>query len=133
MERRLGRGTIHNVTPLDDERVLVVATGGAALFNLGDGTARWELDCPAGCGALSPDGRLLALGSGEDILVWDVGEGRLVRRLTGHSMGVRSVAFSPDGRLLASGSGDKTVKLPKSTPSPIRNTGPAAAWFRYSF
>ena len=55
--------------------------------------------------AFSPDGRLLASGSGETITLWDVATGKEVHTLREHKGGVNSVAFSPDGRFLASGSG----------------------------
>jgi WD40 repeat protein len=43
--------------------------------------------------------------------LWEAATGRELRTFSGHSKGVKSVAFSPDGRTALSGSGDKTLKL----------------------
>jgi eukaryotic-like serine/threonine-protein kinase len=58
--------------------------------------------------AFSPDGKLLASGSGGgvdgpgEVRLWEVATGREKFNLKGHGSPVRSAAFSPDGKLLAS-------------------------------
>jgi RNA polymerase sigma factor (sigma-70 family) len=62
------------------------------------------------CVALSPDGKLLAVGA-SSLRLWDAAAGKVLRECRGHSGRVRCVAFAPDGKTLASGSDDTTVRL----------------------
>src|SRR5262245_10893672 len=68
--------------------------------------------------ALSPDGKVLALGdlaplSGEvnSIELRDVMSGIMLHRIPAHGGGVRSLAFTPDGKRLISTGGDGHVRV----------------------
>jgi WD40 repeat protein len=72
-----------------------------------------ELDASVIGLAYSPDGKLLALGCGDNMVrVWDVEKKEVKFTLKGvHSELVQAVAFSPDGKTIASGGYDKLVCL----------------------
>ena len=65
----------------------------------------------AGSVTLSPDGKLVAVGSHDgfgsnkigDVRVWDIESGRELYRFAEHSGPVNAVCFSPDGQYLAAG------------------------------
>jgi WD40 repeat protein len=61
--------------------------------------------------ALSPDGRLAAIGGrGDSASVWEVGSGRHVASLR-HRGVIHSLQFAPDGRRIATAAGDGTARL----------------------
>jgi hypothetical protein len=64
------------------------------------------------CVAVSPDGRRVASGGGDDnVRLWDLAAGRELHVLHGHTNTVEAVAFSPDGRHVLSAGQDLTVRL----------------------
>ncbi len=87
-------------------------------LDLTTGKELWQTETQRDSGlsamALSPDGRVLASGSGfEDptIRIWEAATGRLLVRLDGHSGWVGKLAFSKDGRRLISASTDQTIRF----------------------
>jgi len=61
--------------------------------------------------ALSPDGKVLAIGGSDQIGIWETDSGEELGQLYGHTDAIEALAFSPDGKFLASGSRDKTVRI----------------------
>lgn len=61
--------------------------------------------------AFSPDGRTVASGSGDGVIVvWDALTGEEMARMA-HGQSILALAFSPDGSLLLSGSDDDTARV----------------------
>ena len=85
--------------------------------NFGTGDGRSQITDRANSLAFSPDGKTLAIGSGEpsrsgDITLWDVATGKLTTNYAErHLDSVFALDFSPDGKLLASGGADKAVRI----------------------
>ncbi|KAH7339312.1 quinon protein alcohol dehydrogenase-like superfamily [Rhizoctonia solani] len=74
--------------------------------------ATWHFDHATRSPVYSPDGTLIAVGVGDDVLLLSAWTGRVVfRPLKGHKGIVLSIQFSPDGDCIVSGSTDKTVRL----------------------
>lgn len=76
--------------------------------------ARWneEFKTGASCVDLSNDGATIASG-GESglVLLIDAGNGKLLRKWSGHKAGVQCVRFSPVGRILATCDREKSIRL----------------------
>src|SRR5262249_4998096 len=97
------------------------------------GAARHQFDGPAdylGAVAISPDGKLLALGTvNQGAQLWSVPEGKRLATLRGGRSVVQTMELSPDGKVLATGGTDGTVLLwdVPGLLAPRRPTAPLAA------
>jgi len=58
--------------------------------------------------AFSPDGKLIASGAYQEVILWDAQTGALRKRITGFADRVVALDFSHDGKLLATGGGAPT-------------------------
>ncbi|HEV3257629.1 MAG TPA: WD40 repeat domain-containing protein [Gemmataceae bacterium] len=74
--------------------------------------ATFELDRAIGCLAFAPDGKTLALGQDNKVVLWDVRRATKRAMLAGHEDTVTSLAFNADGTVLASSGGqDHSIRL----------------------
>ncbi|KAI0753977.1 WD40-repeat-containing domain protein [Daedaleopsis nitida] len=72
----------------------------------------YDHQMPVSSIAFSPDGTMMALGSGDStVTVYDATRMEKKFTLTTHDMSVNSVQFSPDSKYIASASDDSTVRL----------------------
>src|SRR4029077_9122272 len=86
-------------------------------YDLSTGEELWQTEQQRDYGLasldISPDGRILASGSGyEDptVRVWEKAPGRPLVRLEGHTAWVCSLKFSRDGKRLISGASDQSIR-----------------------
>ncbi len=70
-----------------------------------------SLQTPLQCLAYSPDGKQLAAGSLDELILFDTTKYTEVRRLQGHRQMVNHVAYSPDGQRIATAGEDQAVRL----------------------
>lgn len=71
----------------------------------------WNVSSPIHSLAFNNDGRSFAVGTDQEISLWQVDAEHATRTLSGHKDWVTCLAFSPDGKTLASGSKDLSVRL----------------------
>ncbi len=126
LEASLPVDSIHNTVTFDSgSATAVVASSGQPgvaavpgkgmlLYDLKSHQTTWAFQREGkaySLSAISKDGSVLALSSGDTIDLWDFTRRKFLKELTRPEYGVRSLAFSPTGDLLASGDTKGNVRI----------------------
>jgi WD40 repeat protein len=91
----------------DDMAIAVAGAGGGLVI---ESTARSSnIGQRIYAAVFSPDGRTVATGQNETVVLWETASGKKRGQFTGHHGVISSLAFAPDGKTLASGSRDGTA------------------------
>ena len=113
----IGRGEGNYATALasNGARAVVVRDKGPVLvIDLLAGSVERELDCGEESlfsAAITPDGRRALIGGDPTVTLWDLDNGRCLRRLSGHSVQVRGVALNADATLGVSAGADNDLRV----------------------
>jgi WD40 repeat protein len=100
----------------DEASVLTIAANRNETWDVRSGTNTATIYLPQHvgyfCGALAPDGKVLAVGQHRAaVALMEYPSGKERRRLIGADPEVHAVAFAPDDKTLATGTGNNTVVL----------------------
>jgi WD40 repeat protein len=113
LSRRMGDTTITTYIYFGEVLVWDAQNGAVKMSLNDDNSPSWAL-------AFSPDGKWLAVATGPtpkdreckglcpafgEIMLWETGGWKLIRRLRASSAPIRALAFSPDGQSIAGGAG----------------------------
>jgi WD40 repeat protein/serine/threonine protein kinase len=116
--RTKGRTQVITLSPDGESLAMVVDDGTLRIVNSRSGNFEREFRGAGSfcCVAFSPDGKLVAAGSGNmaeqgsgSVQIWEIATGRERSPQIRH--GARSLAFSPDGARLATGGTDNAIKI----------------------
>ena len=118
----------------DGSFVVVRSKGGMKVFNTATGAEAMTFSLPYGKierstpVAISPVGRVVAVGSGDAILLHDWAAGKPLATLSHDGAEVQAIEFSVDGSLLATGDAQGGIKLWKLTDflNNVNKSDPAA-------
>lgn len=97
----------------DGDSLLIASDRRILSYNLRSGGKKVLYEGARRIGAfdVSPDGKTIALGVTNDVILVDMTNGETVRTLKGHLLSVSALSFSKYGSRLASGSVDKTIRI----------------------
>jgi RNA polymerase sigma factor (sigma-70 family) len=112
-----GRAAVYSLAYSPDGKTLAVATHNPALqlWDIASGKMIRGIGDPekshAGAVAFSADGKMLAAGGWDRIVLHDPGTGKELKRLEAPMQAVNGVAFTPDGTTLVSGAQNGGIRI----------------------